>query len=44
MHFEPCVRGAFTALPGSFSRLFERRLKKAKWIQYIVMLCHDAPS
>ena len=30
-------------LPGSFSRLFERRLKKAKWIQYIFILWHDAP-
>jgi hypothetical protein len=24
MHFEPGVRGTFTALPGSFPRVFER--------------------
>src|SRR3989442_8884224 len=39
-----CVRRAFMALHGSFSRLFERRLKKANWIKHIVTLWHDVPS
>src|SRR5260370_23747640 len=44
IHFEPCVGGSFMALPGSFSRLFERRMKQANGSKGIISLSHHAPS
>src|SRR5436309_10636735 len=43
IYFEPCIRGSFAALHGSFSSLFERRAKKTKWRKYIFVFWHDVP-